>query len=49
MGIKDAALINDFLKIVDRLTINGDKDPDHRLRVNGDGLEDVVSGFAPVK
>ena len=35
------------LKVVDRLTINGDKDPDHRLRVNGDtilnGLAKVIS------
>ena len=35
---RDAALINGFLKIVDRLTINGDKDPDYRLRVNGDTI-----------
>ena len=44
---RDAALINGFLKIVDRLTINGDKDPDYRLRVNGDtilnGLAKVIS------
>jgi len=44
---RDAALINGFLKIVDRLTINGDKDPDYRLRVNGDtilnGLARVIS------
>ena len=44
---RDAALINGFLKIVDRLTINGDKDPDYRLRVNGDtilnGLLKVIS------
>ena len=44
---RDAALINGFLKVVDRLTINGDKDPDHRLRVNADtilnGLAKVIS------
>ncbi|OFW41082.1 MAG: hypothetical protein A3J28_15820 [Acidobacteria bacterium RIFCSPLOWO2_12_FULL_60_22] len=44
---RDAALINGFLKIVDRLTINGDKDPDYRLRVNGDtilnGLARIIS------
>ncbi|MBI4459595.1 MAG: hypothetical protein HY648_06010, partial [Acidobacteria bacterium] len=42
---KDAALINGFLKIVDRLSINGDNDPDYRLRVNGDT---ILNGFARV-
>jgi len=46
-GQKAAALINGFLKIVDRLTINGDNDPDYRLRANGDtilnGLVKVIS------
>ena len=44
---RDAALINGFLKIVDRLTINGDADASYRLRVNGDtilnGLAKVIS------
>jgi len=35
---KDAALINGFLKIVDRLTINGDADASYRLKVNGNSL-----------
>ena len=46
-GLKPAALINGFLKIVDRLTINGEKDADYRLKVNGDsslnGLVRIIS------
>ncbi len=42
---RDAALINGFLKIADRLTINGDKDPNHRLRVNGDTLLNGLARF----
>ena len=33
------------MKIVDRLTINGDKDPDHRHRANGDS---ILNGLAKV-
>ena len=33
---KAAALINGFLKIADRLTINGAADASYRLKVNGD-------------
>jgi len=44
---RDAALVNGFMKIVDRLTINGDKDASYRLRVNGDtilnGLARIIS------
>src|SRR3990172_7367782 len=44
--IRDLAF-NIFVKIMDCLTINSDKDPDHRLRVNGDtilnGLARVIS------
>ena len=35
---KDTALINGFLNIFESLTINGDKDVDHRLRLNGDTI-----------
>ncbi|MBI4447316.1 MAG: hypothetical protein HY645_15595, partial [Acidobacteria bacterium] len=46
-AFRDAALINGFMKIVDRLTINGDKDASYRLRVNGDtilnGLARIIS------
>ena len=35
-GQKAAALINGFMKIADRLTINGDADASYRLKVNGD-------------
>ena len=44
---EDAVLINRFMKIVDRVTINGDADANYRLRVNGDtilnGLTKVIS------
>ena len=41
-GQKAAALINGFLKIVDRLTINGDADASYRLKVKGDSLRNSL-------
>ena len=39
------ALINGLLEIADRLTVKGDKDAGHRLRVNGDT---ILNGVAKV-
>ena len=44
---RDAAFINGFIKIVDRLAINGDKGPDYRLRVKGDTIRGLCH-FAPL-
>ena len=45
LAVEDAALIYGFMKIADRLTINGDADASYRLRMNGDSY---LNGILPV-